>query len=78
MVFLALPMRSTTIFLSRCRSLDAVVLLRGTNAAQMHLIYAGFMTKALRDLEATTANEPFYEPLSGHGQQMLRFARPAA
>lgn len=35
----------------------------GIEHAQMHLIYARFMTKALRDLGLTTANEPFYELL---------------
>lgn len=35
----------------------------GIEHAQMHLIYARFMTKALRDLGLTIADEPFYELL---------------
>ena len=35
----------------------------GIEHAQMHLIYARFMTKALRDLGLTSANEPFNELL---------------
>ena len=35
----------------------------GIEHAQMHLIYARFMTKALRDLGLTSADEPFYELL---------------
>lgn len=45
----------------------------GIEHAQMHLIYARFMTKALRDLGLTTVDEPFNELLC---QGMVNKAAP--
>ena len=51
----------------------------GIEHAQMHLIYARFMTKALRDLGLTSVDEPFNELLcQGMVNKSAPFANRAA